>query len=458
MTVREALGGPWASHWALMVALIPSSTLLVLLRELATPFPNWWWPLASALAQNIVAGAVIIGGGLIARRRSRIIPIITVLSLWILAAVLRGIVGGTVAAVVAGVDPEYALRIAVWVLVTVAWLPLMVYAVAQFERRRLILGALDIAQFDLAQQGRLSDAHGADMQHQLRHAIAESLSPALDDLQSSLLASRHTLDRAAVAELSLRLSQLHDNASDLLESARVPRNTPPRHQVSVLRAIDVPPRRPWLSALLVGSTTILLIVVDVWRVFGPLAAIEVLVAAATAAAVIGALPVTVAALRPDALSRHGQRITTVATILAIFIASFLMLNSGIDPLTGNGLIIVPLLALSLAIASATCFSAIVLADANRETGRLLSLVDVEVDQLRESNRHAIERERRRLSGLMHGPVQGRIAACVMALNFHATSKEGGDQARFITESVLDHLQAVSRELGVITEDVARTAP
>ena len=70
----------------------------------------------------------------------------------------------------------------------------------------------------------------------------------------------------------------------------------------------------------------------------------------------------------------------------------------------------------------------------------------------------VDRERSRLSELMHGPVQGRIAACIMALNFHATSDTDAHPAQNLIDSVLDHLRAVSRDLAQIAAGVGRASP
>ncbi len=456
MTVREALGGPWAAHWLLLVAFLPPSTLLVLLRETVTPFPEWWWPLVSALAQHVVTGLVIMIGGTIARRVHALIPIATILAIWALGAGLRGIVAGIIAEQVAGADPEFLTRTAVWTIVSIVWVPPLVYAIAQFERRRFVVGALDIAEFELARERPRADTSGAEVQQQLRQAIAESLSPALHDLQASLEASRSTLDRASIAELSLRVSQLHDDTADLFESARTPTAPPPPPRATLRRALDVPPRRPWLTALLVAIATTVLVVFDVWRIFGPLAAIEVVISTSAAAVIIGLVPATVGAVRPEALEVHGQRTTVIAALLGIFVATYLMLNSGIDPITWHGLLIMPLLAIGLTVASATSLSTIVLADANGEANqRLAGLLD-ELAKLRENNERLLKRERHRLSELMHGPVQGRIAACIMALNFHAAGDTDEAQARVLTDSVLDHLRAVSRDLGQIAAGVGRS--
>lgn len=457
MSVRDALGGPWASHWLVMVAFLPLSTLLVLLRETVTPYPEWWWPLVSALAQHLVTAVVILGGAAIARAVHDVVPVPTVLAIWSLGAALRGVVAGVLAEQVAGVDGEIASRAAVWALVSLVWVPPIVYAIAQFERRRLLLGALDVAEFELSRERPRADASGAAVQRQLRIAIAESLNPALHDLQQALDASRASLDRAAVAELSLRVSQLHDDTADLLASAVDTGPPPPRPVASLRRALDVPPRRPWSTAGLVALATATLVVLDAWRIFGPLAAIEVAVSTTAAALVIGAVPAAVARFRPELLEANGQRTTTVATLLGILVATYLMLNSGIDPITWHGLVIVPLLALGLTIATATSIATLVLADLNRDAEQRLAALQGELTTLYEHNEALLARERQRLSDLMHGPVQGRIAACIMALNFHTTGGTDSAQGRQLTDAMLEHLRAVSRDLAKITAGTSAAA-
>lgn len=458
MTVREALGGPWAAHWLVVVAFLPPSTLLVLLRESATPFPEWWWPLASAGAQHLVTAAVILLGASIARAAHAIVPVPTVLAIWSLGAALRGVVAGVLAEEVAGVDGEILARSAIWAVVSLVWVPPVVYAIAQFERRRLILGAIDITEFELARERPRADASSAEVQRQRRIAIAESLAPALHDLQESLDASRASLDRAAVAELSLRVSTLHDDAADLLESARETPVSPPRPVASLRRALDVPPRRPWLTALLVGLATITLVLFDTWIIYGDLAALEVAVSTSAAALVIGAVPAAVARFRPDVLQSTGQRMTGIAALLGIFVATFLMLNSGIDPITWHGLVIVPLLALGLTIATATATAALLLADANLDAERRLAGLQTELVALHDRNEALMRRERERLAELMHGPVQGRIAACIMALNFHTSGGGGPETGGDLVNAVLDHLRSVSRDLAKITGRASMTAP
>ncbi len=455
MTLREALGGPWASHWLVLVGLIVPTTLLVFLREIVTPYPEWWWPLVSAIAQHLAAALVIAGGMALARHRSTALPIAVTILIWIIAAAARGLVVGAIASAVTGVDPEYASRMGVWVLISMVWLPLLVYAVAQFERRRLILGSLDIAEFDIAREKRRADDRGADVQQQLRTAIAESISPAIHDLQASLDASRDGLDRATVAEVSMRVSQLHDDVTDLAGTAHDVVEHSPAQVATLRRAFDVAPRRPWFTALVVALMTLTVIVPDAWRIFGPLAAIEVVVSAVTAAVVMGAALVVLERVRRRHPVAGTQHHTTVASVLGIALGSYLMLNSGIDPITWHGLLIVPLLAMSLVTSCITSVAAIVLADINNDAAARHAQLLSELAGLREINDEHMERERRRVAHLMHGPVQGRIAACIMALNFHATGSHDDEQSRYLTDSVLDHLRLVSRDFAAITSTVTR---
>ncbi len=446
MTLREALGGPWAAHWLFLVGLLPPTTLLVLLQESTTPYPAWWWPLVSAAVQHVVAGGIILLGGAIARRRHPLMPLPTVFALWALAAVARGLAAGVIAERVAGVDPEFASRIAIWLLASVVWLPAMVYAVAQFERRRAVLGALDVTEFELENEQPHTDESRAVVQQQLRNAVAGSLAPALSDLQSSLEATRGSLDSASVAELSLRLSRLHDHTADLLDSAGGAVTNTPISRAGLRRALDVPPRLPWLSAALVTGSTVVLVLFDVWRIFGPLAALEFMVSTAAAGLVLGLVPTIVGAVRPSLLVTQGQRINGIALVLSIVISCYLMLNSGIDPITWHGMIVVPLLAISLTIASAMYYSAIVMSDANTEADARLAVLRAELAAQRAANEQIVAREHQRLSDLMHGPVQGRIAACIMALNFHANGDATDTQTRELATAVLDHVRAISRDL------------
>ena len=463
MTMREALGGPWATHWALWLGLFVPTTLIVGLRESVTGFDSWWWPLLSSVLQHLAVGVIVLGGGALARRRAALLPLSVVTGLWVAAGIARGVIGGALAQSVAGADPEFVERSLVWLLGTVVWVPLVVYTAAQIDRRRLLLGALDATTASIEKQRAQAGESGDEVRRSLNTAVRESLQPALGELVTSLESTRDRLSARSLAELSLRVSQLHDRTADLLEPTRglAPSLAPVRS--SVRRAFDVPPRLPWVIAGLTALSTIAVLLPEVWRVFGGQAALELIVSITVASLIIGLVPWLVTRFAPESRGARDQRATVLACTVGIGATVYLMLNSGIDPITTNGLAVVPLLVIALSIACVVLVGAVVLADANREACDAVSQKNLQLELERDAHDSLVDRERLRLVELMHGPVQGRLAACVMALNFTATAAPGdGDSSAEVdaalVNSVLDHLRAVSRDLAVIAAADSPASP
>ncbi len=463
MTVREALGGPWATHWALWAVLFVPTALLVGLRDSVTGFDGWWWLLTSAVLQHLAVGLIILGGGALARRRRSLLPIAIVAALWILAAIARGIIGGGLAASIAGAEPEYVERSLIWLLGTVVWVPLVVYTAAHIDRRRQLLGALDEATSRIELQRSSANTTGDEVRRSLNTAVRESLQPALGELVASLESSRERLSTTALAELSLRVSQLHDRTADLLEPPPTGPEARSLTRSSVRRAFDVPPRRPWLIAALAALATVAVLLPDVWRVFGDRAALELTVSVFAAGLVIGLVPWLGTRIAPQGHLARDQRTTVIACAVAFVVAIYLMLNSGIDPVTSNGLTVLPLLVFALTVSCVVLVGAIVLSDANAEASALLAQKTAQIEREREAHLYIVDRERSRLVDLMHGPVQGRLAACVMALNFSATSSPGANQSSAtvdatLVNSVLEHLRAASRDLTSIASADSPPSP
>jgi hypothetical protein len=468
MTVRESFGGPWGTHWALWAGLFVPTLFSVFVQEVSTGYPAWWWPLVSGILQNLVVGLVVLGGGGLARHRFAILPLTVFAALWITALLLRAVVGGALAATVAGSEPEYLWRAGVLLVGTFLWIPLLVYTAAQLDRRRLLLGALDESARTLDQQRHTARATGAEVRDSLVTAVRESLHPALDDLVASLEASRERLSATAVAELSMRVSQLHDRATDLLEPTPHRDVEPVPTRSTVRQAFAVRPRRPWLIAFLTALATISATLPDVWRLFGGLAALELTISIIAAGVMIGLVPWLVLTFAPQHSIARDQRVTVLACSVGIGVAITLMLNSGIDPITQNGLTVVSLVTVTLSIACALIVGAIVLADANREVEEKL-LANTQQGRSEESTHSAlVDRERRRLADLMHGPVHGRLAACVMALNFATAAAQTNTTSSAtdenlpvdpaLVDSIFEHLRAASRDLSAIAAREGPDAP
>ncbi|MER3388991.1 MAG: hypothetical protein RJQ01_03065 [Microcella sp.] len=453
LTAREALGGPWATHWAVWVSLYPPTTLLVILRENITPFAEWWWPLLSATLQHLAVGIIIALGAAIARRRHAILPLTVVAAIWGTAAVSRAVIGGFVANAVTGVDPEYAFRIATWVTASALWVPIFVYTLAQLDQRRLLLGALDAAHRDLERARHASIESADEVQRNLRESVRHTVEPVLEDLRVSLSNTGTNLTRPQLEQLTAQLGRLHDDVAAVVDSAGVdPRASQQAHQrASLRRAFDVRPERPVLTALLVTVATIALIAPDAWRVFGAPAALEVTIAAVVSGVFLGIGPAVAVHIGHSVSVFPGQAVTVVSLVLALGAMTQIMLASEIDPITWHGLLIAPLMAVSLILTSTVFALATALYRLNEDAGAELAQTRTTIEALDRERAETRRRERRKLAILLHGPIQGRLAACVMALNFHTAALADGSSAgptSAVIDAVALHLDDVS--LGLVS--------
>ena len=341
-------------------------------------------------------------------------------------------------------------RIVTWVVASALWVPVFVFTLAQFDRRRLLLGSLDAARRELDDARCRSVESADDVQRRLRESVHQTLQPVLDDLQGSLSNSRESVSRQRLEKLSAQLSRVHDEVAAVVEAAGSSAETPNSvERASVRRAFDVQPGRPVLTALLVAVATITLIAPDAWRVFGPLAAVEVVVATVLAGLFLGVGPAIALRTGHRVTVFPGQSVTVVSLVFALGAMTQIMLASEIDPITWHGLLIAPLIAVSLVLASVVFSLASALFSINEEAGEMLAQTRATIDCLTVERDEIRDRERRRLAILMHGPIQGRLAACVMALNFHMTAapeRHDRGPAQAILDSILTHLNDVSADL------------
>lgn len=453
LTIRVALGGPWASHWLVWLALYPPTTLLVLLREGNTPYPEPWWPLASATIQHLVVGVIVLGGGELARRWHPILPLSIVMSLWAAAATSRALIGGALAEGLAGVDPEFTFRIAAWVTSSVVWVPMFVYAIAQVDRRRLLLAALDVAEEELKREELLALESTEQLHARLASTVRAQVEPVLHDLEHSLETQRSQLSGAMAAEIGMRLSQLHDDTATLVErDGPIEEAPPPRSRASYLRAINVRTTRPVLVAGVVSVATLLLIVPDVTRTFGSVAGLEVAIGTMVTGIMLATLPFVATPLHNARQAPAHLLVSSLVTVAAIGAGAATMSLLGSLTVESSSVVLVPLVGLTILFAESTVIGGIVVGTENDDDDARLTLVTTRSARLQATRLERGRRERERMAQLMHGPIQGRLAACVMALNFHASTAETDPAgAQQIMESVLDHLQAVSRELIALTE-------
>ena len=448
MTLNEALGGRWATHWGLWLAFLPPSILIIAVRESTTEYPAWWWPLASALLQHLAVGFIVVIGGTLLRRRWPLLPVTVFLLLWSTAGVARGLIGAGIAESVAGVPGDAAFRIASWLLLMLTWAPLIVYGLAQFERRRDLLPELESARSQLtASVARFEEAE-ATTSTRLAEALGASVLPVLDDLRTRLGSLRGELDRRSFEEVSASLARLHDELLRVIDTAGGGESALPsvRNRVTLLEIFDIPFGRPWAKAGLVVLLTLALTLPDAWRIYGGAAALEIIVAASSAGAVFGAV------LHAGRTMRRGRAaaassVTLAAGGAAVALCAIVLLGAGIDPVAAHGVVLLPVVSSGLLLSIVVVVAALLLARANEHDESTLRVARADVERWDAARHASIERERRRLTDLLHGPVQGRIAACVMAFNFHADSDQ--ETLADVADQVLDHLGAASHDLATI---------
>ena len=450
VTLRDALGGRWATHWSVWLTLSPGTMVIVLVRESATTYPEWWWPLLSGVIEHLGAGAVLVVGGYLARRRRPILPIWTVATIWTVACLVRALVGGTIAEAVADAPADFLFRAVAWIVMTTAWIPAIVYGIAQVGRRRALIGELEEARRALDNSTARAAETGEEMRARLARTIQRSVAPVLDDLATRLMSVQQELDRAAFVEISMRLSTLHNETTDLIESvaARGPEGGESSRRASLREVFDVHLARPWVTAGAVTAQSLALVLPDGARLLGAPAAAEILLAVTGGGLTLGAVMRLCQSWKRTRYARASS-VTFAAGGAAILVSAWILLHSGIDPVAWHRVVLLLAIGLGLLVASTVVIASLVLARANADDEKTLAALRGAAALRAQEHAAALERESHRLSELMHGPVQGRIAACVMALTFFADAEPGALTS--MTEQVLEHLAAASHDLSLLAE-------
>jgi hypothetical protein len=124
------------------------------------------------------------------------------------------------------------------------------------------------------------------------------------------------------------------------------------------------------------------------------------------------------------------------------------------------LLVIACLPMVLVYAASLLSFAVGCAAANRQLVDAIVEVMGERRALEERAAEEAEAARAQLSAVTHGPILGRLAACAMALNFHAAEGDAGSAERgeFVARSVLEHLEAVLADLALLQEGDQPVAP
>jgi hypothetical protein len=437
---------------AIVVAVQESSLLAVTFPVLLSVI------LVSSAVQAVAAGGTAALVASRARRRWRVIPLPLVVAVWVIIGIVRGLVGGAVASAMAGADPCDAQRVAAWILVSVVGMPLFVYTAAQLEHRRALLTERSALRERVARESARARLSARELRDSIVAAVGESIRPVIEEIRITLESLSGPSEIDSFALIGDRLTSVSADAERLLDvsgdgdSAALPSTRSP-----ILAALAVELRRPARTALLSGVA----IVPAVLPVSLTPSGLDGTVDGVVGVAVFVVVLFSTVLLRRILVRRRGfaLRLSAVASyVVAGGCASLtiILLESGrLDPTE----FVMALLFPAGALASAGLVTlAVGVGYANDQLVAELQAEQVRVTTVR---RQSAERDaivRAQLTVLMHGPVQGRLSACVMALRFHLGSAMAQDAARTAAtrDAVAAHLAAASRDLETLSELSSRS--
>lgn len=452
LSLRDALGSRWNANWTGWAMLFVPTTLLVFLQEAETPFPNWWFVLASAVAQHVASLVVAFVIAIPPRRSLGSVPLGASVAIWLSIGIARGIIGGLFAEAFAGVDAGYLYRVFSWVLISTIWMPLFVYTMAQFDHRRELLVRLSTARDrrEAARQRHTESA--AQFRRRVLGTVQEMIAPALEEVRASLSAASAGRGSTSLQGIGDQLTTLAGEAARIVDTPSEPLEvTDPPQRSLVIEAVKYEVDRPVTVALLTGVALLPAVLLGALATEGPVGALGDLLALGAGVAVLAVALVV--------LIRWGARLSStvlLAAAIAVTILSGMAASVTLvlteSPLPVHDQVLAIVFPIGFGFAASVMLTAVSVAFANDRVAQDIVRIQEEASSLGARSRRAERRLREQVSSLMHGPVHGRLAACAMALNFLADEGEVDPvRSAEVAARVLDHLAASSADLELLAK-------
>jgi len=453
LTIRQALGGKSAGSARSWLLLAIPSTLLVIVQESNTDFGQWWLTLASAAAQHIAVAVVLLVVPLF-RRRWAVIPLDILIPLWVAVGVTRGLVSGFFAEQFSPIDPQYGYRMLSWIGVSLVWTPLFTYALAQYENRRDLLAEFAVVSASLDDARVRAAESSGDLHSRLVKAIRRSVAPVIDEIRASLERVAKGIGTDSFATISDRLALVSSDVSrlvdDRLVSIRVPRTRAAKP--SIFAASRFSHSRPLVVSLLTIVAITVVTVPDALVIGHPKIALETTIALGVSFLVLwGGLAAT-ARWRSDAGYRNNMLVYG-SYLLAAIAASLTLVVVPISMSGPHEIALRFALPLGIIFSAGSLSASVGLEASNRALIAQTSELRAEAVSLEIASTETETRVRENLSIVLHGPVLGRLSACVMALNFHASAavRPTAEATAVTTGHVIDHLALAAHDLELISE-------
>jgi hypothetical protein len=452
-SARESFGGAWTTSFAVWAVLLIPALALSAYQDFGEPYPNILVAAVASVLPCAAVGIVFLVARLL-RRSTTTIPIALCVLFWVSVGVVHGVTAAILDTVLSDSEPHFLGQSIFWAASTLIWLPLVTYGIAQSAHRRGLLASLqrEIRTDSFLRRSSLLEI--ADLRSLIVNAVHDNIRPVLIEIEHSLESLSPALDGTRLAELGGQLSDVSEETTRIIETTIAARPIQPEAaslepSAPVAAALDFDQARPFAAAVL-SSVALLPLVVAVEFNEGSVDVEGVESAGLILAVVIVMLVAGLVSQRVMRQLRPKTRVvsTVVAYAVAGVAAAVIAIVGPWQPTDDQNLALALLLPIAVPLAAVTLSAAVGLGNANLGVVRQIAEVGDAIAQFEKSLEHDRNDIRGQVTALTHGPLRGRLAACAMALNFHAAEigTSQPERTEYIVGSVREHLAEVLDEL------------
>lgn len=440
MTTAEAFSGTWALNVRGWLWVVPPMMAAAILQELSTGFADAPWVIGAALTR--VGAVIAFSIAVVAVSRlltGRVVPVASAV-LWIGGGIVHGVVGGALALAV-GLEPDWLYRTTFWVATSGAWMPILTFALAHWDENRRLIARRTQLEEELDRAAARANEDADARVARVTAAIDDAVSPALVEIRAQLAEDGAAVDTGTARAIAARLDELAARTDELATHAgAAPAPCPGRASVA-RAAAEFELRRPVLAALATAALSSAFLP-EAYREGGWTHAAEFVVALAIstlATATVFALLRPLPGTRRSLLSRIGIVVAGLLGPVALVLLDW-------HPLEPSDIAFTALLPFVSVLAGSASATAVSLQAANAELAERVRADEAELAELHELARAAEETGAASVDKLVRGELNGRLAACAMALAFLANGDVTAQARGEVVDVVLGHLDAAAAEL------------
>lgn len=395
-------------------------------------------------------------------RRQRTVPLATVVGVWVLIGLVRGIV-------LSRFSSLDAAQVASATLTLTAWALLIIYLAATFSEERERAARLQEANAELrAVRGSMQDVLEGE-RARLIDAVRRALSPEITRLRALVTVLDRPVSTGEITALADRVAAYSTGVIRQTSRELRGEDLPPAVRSAEAEreaGATVRPARLWLSyasvrqPVIIPMALITVRAISVWASQNDLAAALVGI---VGLAVVTGLALVCRAIIDRVFRRPSWGEFIASTVLLLVMAASLTGIFQWARAGASGPTYVPLALIFAFVLAVLVAARLVVGLEARWARQTAELAHVNAD-LEQANRELsdeVHTVRDQLAGILHGPVQGRLAAASMALRMYVAAEESGESRDLAstvrtTTTLLDRAQADIEQIGRLDE--AREVP